>query len=73
MAARTKHILIGFFTIQEGVDGADFGLVIFVRFYRVVAVETFYICNGIVQFHIAAKVSWNRFKLIIRIGRVNIE
>ena len=67
------QLLIWFFPFQKSIDSADFSLVIIICFYGVVAVKTFYICNLVVHFHIAAKVSRHRFKLIVRIGCVNIE
>ena len=68
-----KQRLIGFFPIQEGVDGTYFGLVIFVGLDSVVAIEILHIGDLVMQIHIAAKVSWYRLKLIVWIGCVDIE
>ena len=68
-----KQRLIGLFSVQEGVDGAYFGLVILVGLDGIVAVEILYIGDLVMQIHIAAKVSWYRLKLIVWIGCVNVE
>ena len=65
--------LIRFFAIQKSIYGAYFGFVVLVRFYGVIAVEAFYISYGILQFQVAAKVSGNRLKLIVRIRSVHVE
>lgn len=68
-----KVLLIGLLTIQKSIDGADLCLVIIICFDGIVAIETFYVGDLVMNFHIAAEVSRYRFKLIVRIGRVNIE
>ena len=69
----TDFRLIWFFPVKKSIDGADFSLVVLVVFYSVIAVECFYFRNGVVELHIAAEISWYRFKLIVRISCVDVE
>ena len=61
------------FPIQEGVDGADLCVIILVGLDFVVTVEVFDVGDRVVQFQITADVGRHGFKLVIRIGSIDIE
>ena len=68
-----RYGLIRPLPIQESIDRADLGIVILVGLHFVIAVKILDIGDRIIQFQITADVSRHSFKLVVRVGSIDVK